>query len=119
MDEAQKKEKVAAAIKAHFGWFDRIRSAISSGKSEFKPEIVVTDNNCEFGKWIYSDMKAVCTDQNLYNEIKDVHAQFHKKAGEILAMALRGEKDAATKEVAMGSALNTMSGKLVLLLRRL
>ena len=119
MDTVQKNEKVSVAIKAHFAWFDRLKSAITDGKSEFKPETVRVDNNCEFGKWVYSDLRKICPDEKTFTELKDIHAEFHQKAGEILAMALRGEKDAAAKEIIAGSRLYALSGKLVLILRRL
>ncbi len=56
IDANMKIEKVSAAIKAHFAWFDKFRSAIDSGKSEFIPAMVAKDNQCEFGKWIYTDL---------------------------------------------------------------
>lgn len=44
MDTNMKNDKVTAAIKAHFAWFERLRSAINSGESEFVSVVVAKDN---------------------------------------------------------------------------
>ncbi len=118
MDVNQKKEKIEAVIKAHFAWFDRLKGVIATGKSEFKPDVVGKDNQCEFGKWVYSDLNQLC-DEKTFAEIKDYHAQFHKKASEVLTMALAGNKTKATEELSSSGQLSKLSGRLVLLLRRL
>ena len=38
MDAAAKQQKIDSAIKAHFGWFERLKKAIASGASEVSPE---------------------------------------------------------------------------------
>jgi len=119
MNAAEKTAKIQAAVAAHFEWFYHIKVAIASGHSDFKPEIVSADNRCVFGKWVYSDMRALCLNDQLYNEIQEIHAEFHRKAGAILDMALRGDKDVATQEIAIGGELASLSGKLALILRRL
>ncbi len=119
MNAAEKTAKIQAAVAAHFEWFYNIKVAIATGNSDFKPEIVSADNLCAFGKWVYSDMRALCLNDQLYFEIQEIHAEFHRKAGAILDMALQGEKDAATKAVAIGGELASLSGKLALILRRL
>jgi len=118
MDATIKKEKIDAAIKAHLAWFERLKSAIATGKSDFNPPTVAMDNQCEFGKWLYSDLKAVC-DQAKYDRIKSLHANFHKKAAEILKLALDGKKELATSEINISSPLGSLSGELIMLLRGL
>ena len=116
---SDKTAKVQAAITAHFEWFDKLKIAITRGRSEFKPEVICEDNNCEFGKWIYSDLRNYCSDDKAYKEIQQIHAEFHKKASEILSMALRGDVDNASREVAHGSKLSSISGRLAIILHRL
>ena len=118
MDQNEKKQKIDSAIQAHFSWFERLKSAMNTGKSDFKPEVVCKDNACEFGKWIYSDLKNICDEQS-FNEIKNLHAKSHKKASEILTLALSGKKDLVIQEITASSELGKLSGKLVLLLKRL
>ncbi|OFZ27251.1 MAG: hypothetical protein A2381_16235 [Bdellovibrionales bacterium RIFOXYB1_FULL_37_110] len=118
MDDKTKKDKIQTAIEAHFAWFDRLKQAIATQKSEFKPEVVAKDNQCEFGKWIYSDLQTIC-DEKLYLEIKTNHAEFHKKASEALSLALQGKIKDAEERIAFGGELIKLSGKLVLLLKKI
>ena len=117
MDDKTKKDKIQAAIEAHFAWFDRLKSAIATQKSEFKPEVVAQDNQCELGKWIYSDLKTLC-DEKLFSEIKTNHAAFHKRASEALSLAIQGKIKDAEERIAFGGELIQLSGKLVLLLKK-
>jgi len=117
VEDQAKKEKIQIAIEAHFLWFDRLKNAIATQKSEFKPEIVAQDNQCELGRWIYTDLKALC-DEKVYSEIKVSHANFHKKASEALTLALQGQIKDAEERIAFGSELLKLSGKLVLLLKK-
>ena len=117
MEDQAKKEKIQIAIEAHFRWFDHLKNAIATQKSEFKPEMVAQDNQCELGKWIYTDLKALCNEQ-IYTEIMVSHANFHKKASEALTLALQGKIKDAEERIAFGSELLKLSGKLVLLLKK-
>ena len=47
-------DAITKGIGAHGMWKQRILDAIKTGKSEWTPEIVCQDNQCEFGKWLYS-----------------------------------------------------------------
>jgi Chemoreceptor zinc-binding domain len=118
MDEKLKKQKIDAAVSAHFSWFDRLKKAIATKQSEFKPEIVAKDNECEFGKWIYSDLRSICA-PNIFTEIKTTHAAFHKKASEALSLALQGKTKEAEERIAFGGELVKLSGQLVLLLKKI
>ena len=64
-------------------------------------------------------MKELCKDPKICEEIRSVHSAFHKKAGAVLALALRGDKDAAAREIVPGSELYALSGRLVILLREI
>ncbi|AGX87627.1 CZB domain-containing protein [Candidatus Symbiobacter mobilis] len=119
MNDSEKKEKINAAISAHFAWFGRIKNAIATGKSEFNPDVVKADSKCEFGQWIYSDMRGMCPNEKVFQDIRTTHAEFHKLASEALSMALSGQQAAATNEIAPSGKLTILSGKLVLLLRQL
>jgi hypothetical protein len=118
MDDKIKTEKIEAAIKAHIGWFEKLRSAIATGKSDFNPVIVAKDDQCEFGKWIYSDLKNIC-DQAKYDRIKTLHINFHKKASEILKLAIDRKKEMASSQITTTSDLGRLSGELILVLRKL
>jgi len=112
-------EAVDKAIDAHGQWFLRLQQAIQTASSEFKPEIVKTDNNCVFGKWLYNEFPPALRALPVYSDIKNLHAQFHQEAAKILDAALKGRKDEALKLMAAGSPFKMLSGKLVLTLQSL
>ena len=103
------KSKIQAAIEAHTMWFLRIRTAIEKKISDFKPEIVKTDNNCEFGKWLYGDFPLEFRNTPIYREIKEHHAKFHQLAGKILELALSGKTQEAVKAMEAGSEFKVLS----------
>src|SRR3569833_2619986 len=64
------KDAITAGIAAHGMWKQRLIDAINTGKSTWSPATVKLDNQCEFGKWLYS-----CSPQERgsahYAKIKD------------------------------------------------
>lgn len=92
-----KKQEIEKAIGAHGMWKTRLKTMIDSGKTDIPVETIRTDNNCDFGKWLYG---ATLSNQDktspLYKKVKDLHAQFHQKAGQVAALAVSGKKSDAT-----------------------
>ena len=112
-------EIISKAIGAHSKWTFHIEQAIKSGTTDYNPKLVKTDNNCEFGKWLYNDAPAVLKGRSIYHEIKDIHARFHLEAGRVLALAVGGKKDEAIKGISLGSEYRQLSSSLVLKLASL
>lgn len=106
------------AIKAHSAWKIRLKEAIDTGKSEVSASQAKDSHKCEFGKWLDSlppSEKAL----DDYKTIVPLHDKFHQEAGNILQMALGGQKDKAhealtniTSEFMYTSAqlINSISG---------
>jgi len=105
------KDAISKGIGAHGMWKQRLLDAIKTGQSEWTPAIVCQDNQCEFGKWLYS-----CSSQEKlsphYNSVKELHATFHKTAADVLTLALASKKPEAEKEIAPGSQYAIASGAL-------
>jgi hypothetical protein len=112
------KEEINAALAAHAQWKKRLQEAIEKTESEFKVEIVKKDNECQFGRWLYG-LPSATKDNPEYQNIIALHAEFHKIASEILALALNGNKTEALKKLEFGGAYSSISGKLVIALRQL
>ncbi len=106
-------EKIDNAISAHTNWFIRLRVAINEGTSQFSPENVRPDNNCDFGKWLYGDFPPQVKGTPLYSEIKTLHAEFHKEAAHILELALKGKKNEALALVENSSKIRKCSTELI------
>ena len=110
------KESIDAALAAHSQWKKRLQDAIENGKSEFKPEVVKTDNACQFGQWLYSLPTQVQKTSD-FIKVKQLHADFHAIAGEILNLAITGKKEIAREKIESGKEYSHATGKLVLALQ--
>lgn len=102
-------EEISKAIGAHGMWKQRLKQAIDGGSSEFTVERVKADNNCDFGKWLYSLGDKEKGTAN-FKSVRELHADFHKVASDVLGKALKGDKTAAT--AAMDGAFASASSKL-------
>lgn len=109
------KEKIDGAIVAHSQWKGRIRDAIATGKSDFNPVTVAMDNQCDFGKWLYSLGSEMTSDPH-FQKVKEDHALFHAEAGRILKLALEGKKTEAEAGIALGSHFASASSKCIMTL---
>jgi Chemoreceptor zinc-binding domain len=95
------KVAIDSALTAHSLWEKRLLEAIEKGESEFKVVEVKKDNMCQFGQWLYNlpdvDKKTI-----EFENIKTLHAEFHKTAASILELGLSGKKDDALKRIEHG-----------------
>ena len=107
------KEKIDAAIEAHIQWYAHLRMAVTLASSGFKPEVVRTDNNCEFGKWLYGNFPTQGNLLPLYQEIKELHARFHIEAGKILELALQKKREEALTLMDFNSEFKKISTALI------
>ena len=104
-------DEITKGIGAHGMWKNRLHSAIHSGRSDFAPEKVETDNQCDFGKWLYSLSPTEQTSDQC-RKIQALHAAFHKEAARVLRIALSGDKAGAEKLMAPGGTYVNVSSEL-------
>jgi hypothetical protein len=109
------KQAIDDALAAHSLWRKRLQDAIATGTSEFKPDTVKTDNNCQFGKWL-NGLSGEDRKSADYSSIKALHADFHRIAGEVLELALSAKKAEAAKKIEPNSDYQNATGKLVIAL---
>ncbi len=104
-------DEINKGIGAHGMWKQRLLNAIKTGESEWNPDIVCQDNQCDFGKWIYS-----CSSKEQlsphYSKVKNLHAEFHKTAAGILSLALSNKKAEAEAAIGDNSKYKTLSADL-------
>lgn len=104
-------EEIRKAIGAHGMWKQNLRSAIDSGKSEHSTATVCQDNQCAFGKWLYS-VDATIKSSSRWQCVKTAHAEFHREAARVLDLALAGKKKEADDGLAFTSNFGNASAKL-------
>lgn len=86
---------IYAAINAHGRWKFRIKDAIRTGESNWNPEELKPDNQCAFGKWLYS-FPLDERDEH-FKVVHDLHAKFHQAAAKVLELAITGRQEEAHK----------------------
>lgn len=106
-----------AALDAHVAWTKRLEDKLSgSNDEELDVATVASDCECTLGKWLHGTAQNKFGESPDYEELRQVHADFHLKAGDILNNVLHGEKDSAINNL---KELRFQSGKVQLSLVRL
>lgn len=95
-----KKILISKAIAAHRKWKDDLQKAIETGASELKPAVVRSDAQCELGQWLHTEAGAELQETGQFQQIKQLHTNFHQEAGRILEMALQGHQTQARRLLA-------------------
>jgi hypothetical protein len=106
------KEDIKDAIGTHVMWKAKLIDAIKRGASDLKVEVVSADNQCAFGKWLYGTSLTGAQKTAGYLACRQMHAEFHRVAGEVLRQALAGHREAAEKEIGAGGKFSSASAKL-------
>jgi hypothetical protein len=84
-------------IGAHVMWKQRLIGFLAGSNTEaLDPDTIRLDNRCALGKWIYGD-GASMSQLSKYDEVRDLHAQFHQFAADIVDLHLAGNTADAEK----------------------
>jgi hypothetical protein len=103
-------EALQKAIVAHSGWKARLITAVSSGRFDVTTDTVKADDQCAFGKWLYSsELTAAEKATEHYRTVKEFHARFHQEAAKVVELATSGQKRKAEEAMVLGSAYNKAS----------
>ncbi|MBI2518096.1 MAG: CZB domain-containing protein [Opitutae bacterium] len=104
-------DQVTVAIGAHRQWKQRLQSVIDTGQSTLSAADVCADNHCDFGRWLYS-LPPAGRNSAHWRDVQKLHACFHQEAGNVLDLALRGDKAGAQKRMAFGGSFAAASANL-------
>ncbi len=86
--------RIEAAIRVHETWMTNLRDAIAAGSSPLSVETVERDNTCPIGRWLADEIPPEVRSTVLYTRSKLRHAQFHRDAARVLALALARDPEA-------------------------
>jgi hypothetical protein len=106
-------DRIVKAIAAHAKWKFHLRQAIETGTSDWTVNEVRTDNRCEFGKWLQALPLGDRKSEHCEN-VRQLHAEFHKEAAEVLRLALARRREEAEVAIAQGSRFTKASTKLTI-----
>lgn len=106
-------EEIDKAIGAHGMWKARLKTVIETGKSDTPADTIRQDNRCTFGQWLYG---ATLTDADKasphYQNVRQLHAEFHKVAARVVELATTGKKQEAQALMELGGEYSRVSGNL-------
>jgi hypothetical protein len=106
-----------AALDIHMGWTHRLQGKLTGHNPEhLDVATVASDCECTLGKWIHGSAKEQFGGLPEYHQLRQTHAEFHLKAGEILNNVVNGECEVAKSNL---KELRFQSGNVQLALVRL
>jgi hypothetical protein len=107
----QIEQQIQSAIEAHAEWKLRLNNAIETGRSSHTVATACQDNQCALGRWLY-DLDAVTKATSRWACVRSTHAEFHREAASILALALAGDKRGAKSRMTFSSPFIGLSHRL-------
>lgn len=96
------REEINEAIGAHGAWKHRLRTAAMKNETSLPVDDICCDNKCRFGKWLY-DLPADQLQAGYAAKVRDLHAQFHRTAGDVAKLIRDGRSDDALKGIESGT----------------
>ncbi len=106
-------QEIAAALDAHAQWTVRLKTAIDTGKLDTPIATIGKDDQCKFGKWLNGTTVSNALKQTPeYQEVKRLHAEFHRVAALVAQLASSGQKTEARKALSIGGAFSEASSAL-------
>lgn len=87
-----------AAVKAHIDWKMKLSKYLENPDDSLEHSKVCVDNACALGKWIYGDGQMYREDnKDIFDQVKQSHAEFHKCAGDIVRLANQNQIEKAKR----------------------
>ncbi|MCX7960629.1 MAG: CZB domain-containing protein, partial [Burkholderiales bacterium] len=104
------KDEISKAIAAHGMWKTRLKTAIATGKLDTPLEKIRADNQCAFGQWLYGTSIAPKDKSSAhYQNVKALHAEFHKVAARVADLAQKGDRAGAEALMSLGGEYTAVS----------
>jgi HAMP domain-containing protein len=106
-------EQIQLALSAHGAWKQRLIDAIEKRSSAIAVGAARVDDQCAFGKWLHGEtLDSAVKRSERYRHCLELHRRFHVAAGDVLSLALTGDKAAASRAMAPDSEYARVSGSL-------
>ncbi|HEY0663515.1 MAG TPA: CZB domain-containing protein [Thiobacillaceae bacterium] len=97
-------------ISAHVMWKQRLAAFLAGGGAEtLDPDVIGQDSRCALGQWIHGEGRSM-EDVPLFAEVRDLHAQFHRSAADVIILHLSGNTPEA--ENLLAGSYSRLSEKL-------
>lgn len=110
------REEIDAALHAHAAWRARFKDYLS-GRTAFDTELAGVTDQCAFGRWLAQEGSRLMPGE-IYGQIQEAHAEFHRVAGEIVRNIKEKHFDLVKRDLATDGAFNQSSARLSDLLHK-
>lgn len=101
-------EEIDTALFSHLAWKHRLRRAAITKEIGISVQEVASVSCCRFGQWLVS-LKHEEQKPYYFERVKNLHTEFHEKAGPIAQMIANGETEMALE--ALNSADYNLKSK--------
>ncbi len=91
----QQQLDVLEALLSHVRWKKRLSGYIKGDGEVLDPDTLNNDSHCSLGQWLHGDGDHRYGDNVRFNELKELHAEFHHRAAEIVRAVHQGEGEKA------------------------
>jgi methyl-accepting chemotaxis protein len=109
-------EQIQKAITAHGIFKVRLGQMVEAGGTEMAPAVAAADDQCPLGQWLYGGVDPSEKSGPQYQMVRDIHAAFHRAAGEVVALSSARKRTEALEAMEFGSTFKQASAKLVIAL---
>lgn len=107
-------QQIDKAITAHGAWKVKLNKTISTGKTDVPIAKIAADNQCAFGLWLHDkDLPNSIKSSSRYRTVVELHANFHRAAGQIANCACNGQTEQAKQLMSMSGDFYKTSSDLV------
>jgi methyl-accepting chemotaxis protein len=96
------------AIQKHAQWKFRFHQALLNNEP-MDAGVIAKDNQCELGKWLYGEARALHGQRKAHAQCLARHTAFHAEAGKVAGTINAKRKDEAERMLANGSPFSEAS----------
>jgi methyl-accepting chemotaxis protein len=101
------------AIQKHAQWKFKFLNALHR-KELMDTAAISKDNNCELGKWLHGEAKALFGKEGSYVKCVADHVAFHVEAGKVAVLVNANKADEAERLMARGSVYDQVSRRVAI-----
>lgn len=105
-------QEINKAIAAHATWKEKLKATIHDGARGLSLDTASRDDQCEFGRWLNGSAELRAAGH--YARVKELHRKFHAEVGNVLKVAMNGDRAKAEAMLDPGAAFATTSRDLTL-----
>jgi hypothetical protein len=106
-------EQIRKAITAHGVFKVRLSLVVEAGTADMTAAVAAADNLCPVGQWLYAGLEPSAKASPHYETVRELHATFHRAAGEVMALSLARKRGEALAAMETPSTFKQASDKLV------